>query len=105
MVVRLTRLVVPTEQSIAHMSRSGGPAVGIPRRLGLQTLRSGDDGAGSAGLWSCFKTTLARGRMPVMGGVRVGLVAGSRVITVRVGDTEIETRRPWCHRSAVVPQE
>jgi hypothetical protein len=30
----------------------------------------------------------SRWRMPVMG-VRVGVVAGSRVITVRVGDTEI----------------
>jgi hypothetical protein len=44
----------------------------------------------------------SRGRMPVMG-VRVGVVAGSRVITVRVGDTEIEARRLWCPRSKAQP--
>ena len=103
MVVRLTRLVVPTEQSIAHMSRSGGPAVGIPRRLSLQMLRSGHDGAGWAGVMVVLQDDASRGRMPVMGGVRVGVVAGSRVITVRVGDTEIEARRLWCPRRKAQP--
>jgi hypothetical protein len=44
----LNPVVVPAEQSIAHISRSGSPAAGGPRRLGLRTLRSGDDGAGWA---------------------------------------------------------
>ena len=72
------------------MSRSAGRAAGVRRRLRLRTLRSGDDEADGAGLWSCFKTMPAS--RPDAGNVRregVGC-AGSRVITVRVGDTEIE---------------